>query len=196
MARAQPHLGYSLQPSFGLAFSSSYAERDREHDAPGGFGPWLGFDVAYGMTSFAGVRAYSAWINAKPTDDEDEHATCARAAVDCEVSARGVLLGTAIRLVAPIPWFAPFIEIGVGGSLGRFRTETLTRRIRRTFAVHSDLGLGVALGPGHNVEIAVRMFTLAPLQQIIGFLGASLSIPLEHTAGATDRERTVAPSRP
>ncbi len=75
----------------------------------------------------------------------------------CDVSARYAFGGAKARLLAPIPWVAPFIELGVGLSLGHFTTRsgTLVDVDKAGSTYHWPFSIGVAFGAGRQYEVAL-----------------------------------------
>jgi opacity protein-like surface antigen len=106
---------------------------------------------------------------------------CKRATTgdDCEVIAKIGYLGSRARFTLPIPWFGPYIESGIGVSLGRLRTalDSSDHRVDGA-ALHVPLGLGVQLGPEHEVEVGLLYLFHPKARQTDGSLGIGLSYPI------------------
>lgn len=130
----------------------------------GGVGPTVPYDRTnvIGSGFIAGAEyglPYSAWFGLRPyaellltwPDERDE--TCDKSTSPCEVTAKAGALGTKARLAIPIPYVAPFTELGLGVSVGEFRTLTpLHQRIRDGVLASIPWGLGLSLGPAGELE--------------------------------------------
>ena len=53
---------------------------------------------------------------------------CGVGVTPCDVSAEFGFVGVKGRLLAPIPWVAPYLELGVGAAIGHFSTQGGDRR--------------------------------------------------------------------
>jgi hypothetical protein len=117
------------------------------------------------------VLTFSKWIELRPyaglilvrTSETNSRDPFGRA------DANAVLLGGKGRLTFPIPWVAPYVELGIGASLGSFETLTpFTDEEASGLIHHIPFTIGLALGPQHNVDVAftyyfhptVRQFTI------------------------------------
>ena len=106
-------------------------------------------EYAYHLVSFFQLRSYAGVLITSPDTDG-----CFPAA-HCEVVAKIGFIGVKGRVVIPIPYIAPFIELGLGISGGYLKTELFQIHERtRGLAEHIPFTLGVALGEDHNVELA------------------------------------------
>jgi len=151
---------------------------DEDDDIPSDAGLWLSAEYVSGLASFVSLKAYATFIHASE-DGEHPGPTCRRDGKDCDVGAHGLMLGGKGRLALPIPWVAPFIELGLGVSGGHFVTDTVAHRFKRNVLFHLPLALGVALGPDYNAEVALAMYQHFAVQQIVFAFTLSLSIPLD-----------------
>lgn len=90
-----------------------------------------------------------------------------------------VMLGGKARLRAPIPWVAPYLELGLGTSIGQFETITAFTDIDRWGAIyHIPFALGLELGPQHQVDLGFSYYFLPTVEQIAGAFAIGVSIPL------------------
>jgi hypothetical protein len=132
-------------------------------------------EYVLGITTWFSVRPYAGFITAS-TDKDDIRAFPS----EYEVTTNAFLLGGKVRVLAPIPWFAPFFEIGLGASLGRFKTITsLANTNKKGLALHIPFNLGVALGPKHNIELAFVYYVNPYEEQVSGGAALGFSIPLD-----------------
>jgi hypothetical protein len=120
------------------------------------------------------VRAYAGFL-ATSTDSS----RC-QLADGCDVSEEVVVLGAKVRFMAPIPWVAPFLELGLGLSIGTIHaTDVGVDRIRHGAVVDIPLGLGLSLGPKHNVDLGVIVLEHQGAEAIGGafYVGVNLPAP-------------------
>ena len=93
---------------------------------------------------------------------------------------KAFLLGGKIRLCAPIPWIAPFIETGIGASIGSFETYTQDVDVKKNGAqFHVPVSVGLAVGRKNNIEIAVSFYLHPSAEQSSGVFAAGFSFPLD-----------------
>jgi hypothetical protein len=86
-----------------------------------------------------------------------KHATCQSFTQPCEVSTAFVHGGARVRLEAPIPWVAPFLEAGLGLAAGR-RTTRIGAELDAsggglTYTV--PFGFGLAVGKRHQYQLGI-----------------------------------------
>jgi hypothetical protein len=174
-AHAQPREGRSLDVALGVGLSAPLTGR---HNDSGGVGALAKAEYAFGVTSWFGVRPYGALLLTWPSGKDDDF--CEYYRVDCEVTAKIALIGGKVRLFAPIPYIAPFLDLGLGASAGVLRTRTLDEDIdRKGVTVHIPFGVGLALGRDHSVEIAFVYFYHPIEKQTNGGVTIGLSFPLD-----------------
>lgn len=90
-----------------------------------------------------------------------------------------VFLGGKFRLRAPIPYVAPYLELGIGTSIGRFRTFTAFDDIDKSgIAYHVPLSLGLELGKNHAVDLGLTYLIHPSEEQVIGAFAIGLSFPI------------------
>lgn len=167
-AYAQPQKGRFINASFGIGITFPYDDFDIS-----GSGFYAQAEYVMGIKTWFGVRPYAGFIFTSPADSDNPNLA------DFKVSSKAFMVGGKVRVVAPIPWAAPFIEIGVGASIGTFETFTpLTNIDESGVFIHIPYSLGLALGPKHNVELAVTYYEHPSLEQVNGGVGITLSFPL------------------
>ena len=99
---------------------------------------------------------------------------------DYQVSTKAFFLGGKTRIKAPIPWVSPYIEIGVGASIGSFRTFTPGTDIDKSgFLIHMPWSLGLEIGRNHKFDIAVSYLEHPSAEQVCGALAFGYSFPLD-----------------
>jgi hypothetical protein len=91
-----------------------------------------------------------------------------------------VLIGGKTRLIAPIPYFAPYFEIGLGASIGQFETFTPLENIDKNGIIfHVPFTIGVALGKKNNFEIEFAYYMQENVKQVVGAAAIGFRFPLE-----------------
>ncbi|GLU42614.1 hypothetical protein [Allomuricauda sp. NBRC 101325] len=94
---------------------------------------------------------------------------------------KAFLLGGKARLRAPIPWIAPYAEIGIGTSIGSFKTYTFFESIDKSGIIyHIPFAFGLELGPDHNVDIGLAYYFQPTVEQFAGAFAIGLTIPLRN----------------
>lgn len=120
------------------------------------FRPYLGFI----STSSNGKD-----INDNPTNEKGE--------------SKAFLLGGKARVRAPIPWVAPYVEIGIGTSIGKFETFTTFNNIEKSGLIyHIPFSLGLELGRNNNVDLGLTYFFQPSVEQFVGAFAIGLTFPL------------------
>ncbi|MGH7439079.1 MAG: hypothetical protein ACRENE_25605, partial [Polyangiaceae bacterium] len=97
----------------------------------------------------------------------------------CDVSAKIGFLGGKLRLIAPIPYVAPFIEGGFGVSFGSLTTRTPEAdngTVNVTYNV--PVSAGLALGENQSFEVGLSYLMHPSVGQLDGALDLSIVIPL------------------
>lgn len=92
---------------------------------------------------------------------------------------RAFLLGGKFRLRAPIPYISPFLEMGVGASIGRFETSTIIDTIDRDGVIaHVPIAFGLGLGKENGVDLAFTYYYQVAVKQVAGAVYIGFRIPL------------------
>ena len=171
-ASSQPREGQLVDAAVGLGVSvPSYDSNAR------GSGVLAKAEYVVGLSSWAGVRAYGGLLWTWPEDSEPP---CRHGELSCEVTAKVGLLGGKGRIAAPIPWVAPFFELGFGVSFGELRTRTTyVNLLKHGLAFHTPLTLGFAFGPDHEAEFAFVYYFHPQVSQVNGGVTVGLSFPIE-----------------
>jgi len=166
-AKAQPNKGEFIEIAIGYGLSLPYDDVDIS-----GSGFYAQGEYVFALTSWFGLRPYAGFIITS-TDENDDYVP------DYKVTSKAFLLGGKARFAAPIPWVAPYIEIGLGTSLGKFETYTPYTNLEKSgLLVHIPFTLGLALGPENNVEVAFTYYVHPAVEQVSGAAAIGLSFPL------------------
>ncbi len=93
---------------------------------------------------------------------------------------KAFLLGGKARLRAPIPWVAPFVELGIGASVGKFETFTFFNDIDKSGVIaHFPVTIGLELGKQNNVDIAFIYYYQPSVKQVSGAIAVGVTFPLK-----------------
>jgi hypothetical protein len=120
------------------------------------FRPYAGFV----LTSSGGED-----LNGNPTNEKAE--------------TKAFLLGGKTRVRAPISWVAPYVEIGIGTSIGKFETVTAFDAIDTSGVIfHIPFSLGVELGKNNNVDLGLAYYFQPSVEQAAGAFAVGITFPL------------------
>ncbi|MBC7847975.1 MAG: hypothetical protein H7Y10_15950 [Flavobacterium sp.] len=169
LAKAQPRKGEFIKASVGLGLTAPYDEEDIT-----GSGFYAQGEYVFGITKWFGLRPYAGFVLTsadKNTDPQNQP--------EYKVTSKAFLLGGKARILAPIPWVAPYFEVGVGASIGSFETYTPYTNIKKNGIVtHIPFTVGLALGPKHNLDLAFTYYYQPSVQQFSGATAIGFSFPL------------------
>lgn len=157
----------SIDISVGYGISAPYDDVDVT-----GTGFFLQGEYVLRFNSWFEARPYAGFILAKTSDKEKNETGMIS-------DANAFLIGGKVRLTAPIPWVAPYLESGIGASIGSFETLTPFTNIEKSGLVyHIPLSLGLELGPKRNFDIAFTYYFHPTAEQFSGAAAFGISIPL------------------
>lgn len=106
-------------------------------------------------------------LNDNPTDEKAE--------------SKAFLLGGKVRVRAPIPWVAPYIEIGIGTSIGKFETLTAFDNIDKSGIIyHIPLSFGLELGKNNNIDLGFAYYFQPSVEQYAGAFAVGITFPLNN----------------
>ncbi len=89
------------------------------------------------------------------------------------------LFGGKARLTLPTEWVAPYLELGVGSTVGTFETVTAKRKFEKSgIFLHFPVSVGFELGPDHNVTLELTGFLHNSPAQVVGAVAIGLSFPV------------------
>lgn len=139
-----------------------------------GSGLYLQGEYVLVVSKWLDFRPYAGLILTKSNGkDLDENPTIYK------TTANAFMVGGKIRLTAPIPWIAPFIEVGVGTSIGSFETFTpYTNKKKSGFIPHIPFTMGLELGRKHNFDLSLGYYIHPTLKQSAGAVALGVSFPL------------------
>ncbi|WP_109098572.1 outer membrane beta-barrel protein [Aquimarina sp. AU58] len=171
LATAQFVKNESINAQIGYGLSSPYTSVDEIVND----GFFLQGEYILSIASWVELRPYAGLIltnsngkdlNDNPTDEKAE--------------SKAFLIGGKVRVRAPIPWVAPYVEIGIGASLGKFETFTAFTNIdKRGFIYHIPFSFGLELGRNNNVDLGLTYYIQPTVEQYAGAFALGISIPLK-----------------
>ncbi|RZK11456.1 MAG: hypothetical protein EOO46_06655 [Flavobacterium sp.] len=125
------------------------------------------------LNNWFGVRPYAGVIIASGTSDREEMK-------DYNMKSNAFMLGAKVRVAAPIPYVAPFIELGVGMSVGSFETYTPLTHVAKSGAIaHIPFTVGLAVGRDHGVDVKFTYYYHNSVEQFSGAAAVGLSFPIK-----------------
>lgn len=105
-------------------------------------------------------------VNNNPTNEKAE--------------SKAFLAGGKVRLRAPIPWVAPYTEIGIGASIGKFETLTTFDTINKIGVIyHIPFAFGLELGKNNNVDLGFSYYFQPSVEQFSGAFAVGITFPLK-----------------
>lgn len=86
-----------------------------------------------------------------------------------------------VRVRVPIPWVAPYFEIGLGTSIGTFVTFTAFHDIDKSGIIyHIPFSFGLELGRTNNVDIGFAYYFQPSVEQYTGAVAVGITFPLKN----------------
>lgn len=159
----------SIDASIGIGYTFPYDEVDIT-----GSGFYLQGEYVLTLASWIDVRPYAGVILTKA-----DKLVNAENFPDYQATTNAFFIGGKTRIKAPIPWVAPYIEIGVGASIGSFRTFTPYTDIDKSgVLIHIPWAIGLEIGRKHNFNIAFSYLEHPSAEQVSGAFAVGYSIPL------------------
>ncbi len=166
---AQPKKGEFISVSIGYAMSAPYENIDLS-----GSGFYAQGEYVFGLTKWFGVRPYLGFISTSPSKSNTQEEL-----YEFEVTSKSVFFGGKARVAIPIPYVAPYIEFGLGASIGSFVTYTPNTNIEKNgLLMHIPFSIGLALGRHHDIEIAFNYYFHNSVDQFNGAATLGMSFPL------------------
>ncbi len=161
LLQAQLEKGHYIAVAAGLGISSP----DDESEA-GGTGLYAQGEYIIALHKWLSIRPYVGFVNTNRFNETKELDQMGYA-----VTTQAFFMGGKVRLLAPIRYVAPFIETGLGVSIGTFKTYTeFTQVDKKGIVTHIPFSIGLALGKRNNIELA---FTYQFHQSVHQYSGAA-----------------------
>ncbi|WP_281235240.1 hypothetical protein [Flavobacterium gelatinilyticum] len=170
--------GNFIKGSIGYGASSSYYIEDygsqEDVDVMGG-GLYLQAEYVMGIKSWFSVRPYAGAIFESVDKNQN-----IQNQPQYKVTTNAFLIGGKVRLCAPIPWVAPFVEGGIGASIGKFETLTPYVNFNKSDALlHIPFNFGLAVGRHNSLEIGFSGYFHPAAKQSTGVFAVGYSFPLD-----------------
>ncbi|WP_339631900.1 hypothetical protein [Bizionia echini] len=160
----------SINAQIGYGISAPY--NTIENSASGGF--FIQSELILKAASWVEFRPYAGFILTNATDKDLNNKP-----INERVESQAFLLGGKVRVKAPIPWVAPYVEIGIGTSIGKFQTVTAYDNIEKSGIIyHIPFAFGLELGRNNNVDLGFSYYFQPAVQQYTGALAVGITIPL------------------
>jgi hypothetical protein len=160
----------SINAQFGFAFS--YPDQSVTDAFASGFISQA--DLILETSSWVELRPYAGFMFTS-AQDEDLNGN----PTDEQVHTRAFFFGGKVRLKAPIPFVAPYIELGLGASIGSFRTLTAFDNIDNSgLTYHFPIAFGLELGRHHNIDLGIMYMGHPDQSQYSGAFAVGVTIPL------------------
>ena len=162
----------SINAQIGYGISVPYNSIDEVADD----GFFAQGELVLKVASWIELRPYAGFIltnsNGKDLNDNPTNE---------KAESKAFLLGGKARVRAPIPWVAPYVEIGIGTSIGKFETLTAFDNIDKSGIIyHIPFSLGLELGKDNNVDLAFTYYIQPPVEQYVGAFAVGLTFPLNN----------------
>ncbi len=96
-----------------------------------------------------------------------------------EVKTNAWMLGGKGRIQAPIPYVAPYLELGLGASVGSFVTNTpQTTKDITGVLLHIPFTIGLGLGKNNRTDLEFAYYFTPQAKQFSGAFAFGLSFPI------------------
>ncbi|RMB59420.1 autotransporter outer membrane beta-barrel domain-containing protein [Dokdonia sinensis] len=159
----------SIKASVGLGITIPNEDYDIN-----GNGVYAQGEYVLEVSKWIDLRPYAGFIyTSKDSDDVED------GELEFDVTSRAFLLGGKIRLTIPIPYVAPYFELGAGASFGSFTTFTPTIFLEKNGVIpHVPITLGLELGKSRKVDLAFVYYLQDSVEQVAGAAAIGISFPL------------------
>jgi hypothetical protein len=170
LTKAQPRKGEFINVAAGIGLTSPYD--DTEID---GTGFYAQGEYVFGLTKWIGLRPYAGLILTSTDQNSNQQNQ-----PEYKVTTNAFLIGGKARICAPIPWVAPYIEIGIGASIGSFETYTPLTTIKKNgLLMHVPFSIGLALGRKNNFDVAFTYYYTSAADQFSGAAAVGFTFPVK-----------------
>ncbi|WP_452222898.1 outer membrane beta-barrel protein [Lacinutrix chionoecetis] len=166
---AQTETKRFVKASIGLGYSYPSEEVD-----VAGSGFYIQGEYVFKFSKWLSARPYAGYISTSP----DSELTAENDA-GYQVTANAFLLGAKGRLTFPIPWVSPYIETGIGTSIGSFRTFIPGTDFDISgILIHIPATIGLGIGRNNGLEIEFTYFIHPSAEQFSGAAAIGFNFPL------------------
>ncbi len=167
---AQQQKGRYINASIGLGITAPIENVDVS-----GNGIYIQAEYVWAPKKWFSLRPYAGYINTS-TDKDGLSGNLAGA----KASTKAFFVGGKTKLAIPFPWVAPYVELGLGASVGSFETITpLINEKKNGVTLHIPFSFGLALGRNNNIDVGLLYYFYPSLEQFNGAFALGLSYPLK-----------------
>ncbi len=168
---SQPKTGKFIKGNIGLGLVAPSEDFDIDSD-----GFYLQGEYVIGIKSWFGIRPYAGVIFS--SGEAENRLPNER---DYFIKSNAFLIGVKSRICAPIPYVAPYLEVGIGGSIGSFETYTPnTDKQRKGIISHIPFALGLAIGKHHSFEMEFTYYYHNAVDQFSGAFALGYTFSLDN----------------
>ncbi|WP_282042916.1 hypothetical protein [Winogradskyella flava] len=162
----------SINAQIGFGISSPYESEDEIGDT----GFFLQGEYVMRLAAWVELKPYVGMITTS-SDGEDLNDN----PTDEKAETKAFLMGGKFRVRAPIRWVAPYIELGIGASIGTYETLTSTIDIEKNGIIyHIPFAFGLELGRNNNIDLGFTYYFQPSVEQYVGAFAIGISIPLKN----------------
>ena len=158
--------------TFSIGYGVSAAEVPRGTTGSTGDGIYVMGEYWAKPFSWLHLRSYVGFLGTSANQTE------CQLAGGCDVSEDIGFVGGKLRLLAPIPYVAPFIETGLGLSFGTIHaTDVGVDRTTTGAVLDIPLGFGLSLLAQHNFDVMISYLFHLGAEAFGGAISIGLTIP-------------------
>lgn len=172
IASSQVYSQFIKEKSIDVSIGFGYSTPNEDIDITGqGF--FMQGEYVLTLAKWIDLRPYTGLILTKDNPGNQPNDPLYKS------TANAFLFGGKTRIAVPVPWVAPYLEVGLGGSIGSFKTFTPSTNIDYNgLILHIPISIGLELGPNHNFDIAFTYYFHNSVEQFVGAAAIGISIPL------------------
>ena len=172
-APAPSERGLRILAGPGLSLAPS---GHNDNDEPYGLGVYLEAAKLWRRNTGAQPQLYAGLV-ATGT----RASSCPPGDFPCDISATTVQAGGKVRIMVPIPYLGPFLELGAGFSAGRIVSERGYPDDDRASGLlfHIPFAIGVAVGPEHRTTVAFTYLVYPGKAHVDGAFAIGYDLPLD-----------------
>ncbi|KAF2511848.1 hypothetical protein [Flavobacterium foetidum] len=164
--------GNFIKGSIGFGLTTPHHNEENLENISG-FGFYANAEYVMGLTKWFSIRPYAGAVFTSTHDDVIKNPEQYKAETNA------FFLGGKVRVCAPIPWFAAYLETGIGASIGSFKTYTYHINEKKNgITPHIPISFGLALGRKNKFDIAYSFYSSLAVKQSFGAISAGYSFPL------------------
>ena len=168
---AQQKKGEYINAYLGFGLSAPYDESDVT-----GSGFYAQGEYVIATSKWFSLRPYAGIILTSENKSDNQENQ-----INYKVTSKAFLLGGKARVCAPIPYIAPYLETGLGLSIGSFETYTpSTNSSKNGLIMHIPFSIGLAVGKKHNIDIGFTYYYHQSAKQFSGATAFGLSFPMNN----------------